>query len=258
MKLHKIILISFFSLIILLVSASAVADDENTTATLEERALVENMRVEPMVEMAKIKNDGPTPVIPESMIKLNDDYIAAKTRSWDWTFGLGIENYQPHTTANFAEVKNYSVDSAGSTILPSFQFGFIRPFSQSAWALGMKAKIAWIRQSYNLVVPSGQKVDASLDSLQTSLRPYLKYQLTKWQFQGGAENGIYQVNQSSESSLARWTQAVNFTGFFAAVGCELSNSTSVLFEMSSREKAKTTVPLSMEGQTFSLQTEHRW
>lgn len=262
----KFFLIFVLALIIWLSSTPSLAAKPTSTTvppvekSLSEQAILENADPTPAVILKTKKSTAPlTPVIPEAAIRLDDTYSAMSTRSWDWTVALGLEPYRPQAQASFSDIQTYDTSDVGSTIMPSISFGFIRELNtDKSFSVGTKTKLAYARQNYNLVLPTLGSTSAHLDTLMLSLKPYLRYNFTKYNMAFGAEFGQYQLSQGSDRSITRWSMSSPFNGGYLAAGYDYNADWTLLLEASFRQLSQEKSDLQLSSNSLTFQTEYRW
>lgn len=159
-----------------------------------------------------------TEAIPEAQISsgalvLADPYEPITMRTFVWSFGFQLQDYQPLGTATLAENTSYSLSQAGKTYLPSVSLGSLYNLGSSRaghFQLGLNGQLGYTSQNIKTSTSNNTQLDARLSSTQMEAKLQLRWALrAESKLHVLAQGGLGQLNvsQNSDNSVARWSES---------------------------------------------------
>lgn len=209
--------------------------------------------------------EGSVNSVSAKPIELKDTFAKSEDKS-SWVTSVYIEKYAPEGTGEVQGVSRYNLNQSSETQLPTLSVGYQWPETYwHAWGLQntFAGRLSYASQDLSINTPTGNQVDGRLNTARVALRetlglitPYTNHIIP----QLGFEFGQLTSAVSSNNSLARWSDSVNYTAWVA--GLEAKVTTNWLLSANYRENQRletysghaTQVP----ARSFELGTGIQW
>lgn len=265
----------FVSTFVLLTSISLMAAPKERKAAAQAPAPEVSVRAEAVKENQFIDQKAYKKTIQaseaqqanvSSFLKLQDPTPELRNRPWLWTFAFKLQNLQPVGTGKVSDL-TFDLDSYGSSMMPSFEFGFLVPVVEAkyiGWSTGLSAHAGYMAQSTDLVTPAGFTYkDTRLTTTLASIVWSQRLQLTKApkiSFLINPEYGFVNYTQTNmDSTLANFTQQNNYWGLGVGAEYLFTRKWAVLAQYAYRDaSAKESVSSGLQKDNFEIGTQVTW
>lgn len=197
-------------LMILPTSVFAAVESESTPINLREIAITESNKI-----TSEKSSDLASDAQVSGVLNLNDDYSEIKTRSHLYTFSAELSPFTPRGTGRVGSSSAYSLEEAGSTLLPALSFGTlfrVPKIMDGKIMVGFKVRAAFVSQILNIQNSSGPLIPTRINSSALGVGPELRWDFSnKWASQLHAELGEHLTTSSSSNGLAQWTKNESYS-----------------------------------------------
>lgn len=217
-------------------SMMAVAAEPTMFANLSEQAQSELARPTPPPS----KGAAQTPAAPattagELVLKLEDDYQEPKARDFLWTFGFFLQQHSPSGQASMNNSSENLSDS-GTTLLPTISVGSLYNINDGidsavgAWQVGIEGEVGFTSQKIS-VQAGNQEIEARLNTTLAEIRALARWGAhlqSRWHARLGFGRGQLNYTQSSDNSLARWSETGDYQAFLVGADYQFNPRWAVL------------------------------
>jgi opacity protein-like surface antigen len=189
---------------------------EKTPSDQESMSLQQRAEQEAKITDQKAINQAAQ--IPEAQISsgalvLEDPYEPITMRTFVWSFGFQLQDYQPLGRATLAENTSYNLSQAGNTYLPSVSLGSLYNLGNSRaghFQMGLNGQLGYTSQNLKAYTSNNTLLDTRLSTTQMEAKLQLRWALqaeSKLHVLAQAGLGQLNVSQSSDNSVARWSES---------------------------------------------------
>jgi hypothetical protein len=208
--------------------------------------------------------DSATTARTEGMLSLKDPRPEVITRSWKYSFGFTLQNFQPEGSVKSDLVGTFDLGNAAQTILPAIELGALSPLLTTGplkWRLGGKGKFAYSSQKNDVILPSGYAPDDTrLNTSMASVGPAFTVQgdrLSWLALTGNYLFGDLNYTQTSSSDMATFSKHAGFTSLGLGLQFQLTKSWALSTEWSER-KIRSDETIALQRNNFELGTNITW
>lgn len=264
----------FVSAVLLTSSLTAVAAPKSTKkihtpvieTSLREEAVKENKSIDEKAYKKTIQASEAQQANVSSFLKLQDPTPELRNRPWLWTFAFKMQNLQPLGTGKVANY-DFDLDSYGSGLMPSLDFGFLIEAiqgSRASWSTGLSVHGGYMSQKTDLVAPNGftfsdTRLTTTLLSAVWNHRVKTGF-APKLSFLVNPELGFVNYTQTNNSStLANFSQQNNFWGVGVGAEYAFTPKWALLAQYSYRDaEAKKAETSNLQKNNVEIGTQVTW
>jgi hypothetical protein len=197
-------------------------------------------------------------------LQLSDSYLSNTKKNF-WKFGMFLEPFQTQGTGQISNIStSYSLNQAENTWLPSLRVGreaFAFEIKNWQFQPFLSGGFGYVSQELNLTTPTGSRIEGRLNSARTDLRADLLIAtpfFVKLKPKFGLEYGRLFASYSSDTSVARWTESVDYSGFNFGLNYEVNQSWEIQAQLNERQETAQSAQLDIQTRTSDIGLQYKW
>lgn len=198
-------------------------------------------------------------------LQLQDSYIRQERLSY-WSTSLSLERYAPVGRGSIVGGNQYSLNQVSSTWLPTLSAGYhFAPLfvGSSFLSPSVEGAISYMTQPLEVETASQSRVSGQLNTTRFALKPRV---LVGWPVSArifprvGVEIGQLYTSYSADSSLARWTESINYFGYSAGLMLKMTSKWQAFTDFSERKRLEEDKdsPLDLQARAVEMGVSYIW
>ncbi len=240
-------------------AAPTISPYTTTTISYGEWALAES-------QIQGTKQDSATDAqVAAGFLSLKDPRPEVVTRSWKYTAGFSLQNFQTMGKATNDAKESFNLDRNDSTVMPGLVAGVIGPDWKTgpvAWKLGAATNLGFATQEVSAIVGTGFIVrDARLNTMLWNVGPSVAMSWEKLSWLSlvvAPQYGGINYTQASSNNLASFSKYAAFQAVSLGLDFSVGTKWSLFTEWSQRDLLGSDDTIAIQNENFALGTKATW